>query len=86
VAADLSTGRDDHETVGILEDIVRGHVGRDARDVRLLHTEMGRVVSLNVPLGPATSLAEAHNQASELEDALRRRLPEIADVVVHTEP
>jgi divalent metal cation (Fe/Co/Zn/Cd) transporter len=31
-------------------------------------------------------LVDAHQLASELEEQLRRQLPEIADVVVHTEP
>jgi divalent metal cation (Fe/Co/Zn/Cd) transporter len=32
------------------------------------------------------TLAEAHALASEVEERIRERLPEIADVVVHTEP
>jgi divalent metal cation (Fe/Co/Zn/Cd) transporter len=49
-------------------------------------TETGSVVFMTVPVGPKASLAHAHQLASELEEELRQRLPEIADVVVHTEP
>jgi divalent metal cation (Fe/Co/Zn/Cd) transporter len=37
-------------------------------------------------VGATESLAHAHQVASELEEALRHRMPAIADVVVHTEP
>jgi divalent metal cation (Fe/Co/Zn/Cd) transporter len=35
---------------------------------------------------PDRPLAEAHARASEVEERLRRAQPQIADVVVHTEP
>jgi divalent metal cation (Fe/Co/Zn/Cd) transporter len=54
--------------------------------VRLLSTEAGRVVFLTLGVGSAASLVDAHRLASELEDQLRQQLPDIADVVVHTEP
>ncbi len=34
----------------------------------------------------AEALAEAHARASEPEERIRREQPEIADVIVHTEP
>ena len=37
-------------------------------------------------LDPASTLADAHARASEVEERMRRALPEIADVIVHTEP
>jgi cation diffusion facilitator family transporter len=60
--------------------------GIELRSVRLLSTEAGRVVFLTACVGPAASLVDAHRLAGELEDQLRRQLPDIADVVVHTEP
>jgi divalent metal cation (Fe/Co/Zn/Cd) transporter len=41
-------------------------------------------ITLRVPA--ERTLAEAHGLASEVEERIRERLPEIADVVVHTEP
>jgi divalent metal cation (Fe/Co/Zn/Cd) transporter len=86
IAAEPSAPRGDHRTVETIEALVREQTGKQARDVRWLPTEMGSVVFLTVPVGPSASLAEAHRVASELEEALRERLPEVADVVVHTEP
>jgi cation diffusion facilitator family transporter len=86
VAADPTASRDDHATVEAIEAIVRRHTDRDARDVRVLPTERGIVVFITVSVGRDSSLAHAHQLASELEEELRQHLPEIADVVVHTEP
>jgi divalent metal cation (Fe/Co/Zn/Cd) transporter len=39
-----------------------------------------------IQVGAAASLARAHQAASELEEGPRLQMPEITDVVVHTEP
>ena len=41
---------------------------------------------VTIQVGAAASLAFAHQAASEFEEGLRLQMPEIADVVVHTEP
>jgi cation diffusion facilitator family transporter len=66
--------------------IVRDTVGVTPDDVRFLETDEGVVAQLTLRLGSETALADAHAQASRIEEEIRRRLPEIADVVVHTEP
>jgi cation diffusion facilitator family transporter len=86
VASDLKAGADDRETVAAIGELVLQQTGQRARDVRVLPTPHGIVVFLDVPVGASASLTDAHRQASELEEALRRRLPKVADVVVHTEP
>lgn len=86
IAADPTAARDDGETVGMIELIVREQAGCEPHDLRLLPTEAGIVLFITVPLGGSASLSDAHRMASELEEALRQALPEIADVVVHTEP
>ncbi|MDX6728405.1 MAG: hypothetical protein QOK49_3210, partial [Baekduia sp.] len=86
VASDLQAGAEDRETVAAIRELVLEQTGRRARDVRVLPTPHGIVVFLDVPVGASASLTDAHRQASELEEALRRRLPKVADVVVHTEP
>jgi divalent metal cation (Fe/Co/Zn/Cd) transporter len=85
VAADPS-GQADRGTVETIRAIVRERTGQEARDVRVLPTERGIVVFITVSVGPQASLTHAHQIASELEEQLRQRLAEIADVVVHTEP
>jgi len=86
IAADPTAIRGARATVEMIQAIVRQSTGREAREVRVLPTETGSVVFMTVAMGSATPLADAHLLASQLEEALRQRLPEIADVVVHTEP
>jgi divalent metal cation (Fe/Co/Zn/Cd) transporter len=44
------------------------------------------VALVTLGLDPGTALADAHRRASEIEERIRRERPEIADVIVHTEP
>ena len=60
--------------------------GGPVRELRLLRTEKGVVAFITLGLDPATSLADAHAWASEVEERLRRARPDVADVIVHTEP
>jgi divalent metal cation (Fe/Co/Zn/Cd) transporter len=66
--------------------IVRDVVGAEPHEVRFLDTDEGLVAYLTLRLGSGRGLADAHARASEIEERIRGRLPEIADVVVHTEP
>jgi cation diffusion facilitator family transporter len=73
----------DTEVVGR---IVRERTGTAPRELRFLQTEDGLVAFLTLALDPASALADAHAQASEVEEDIRRALPQLADVSVHTEP
>jgi cation diffusion facilitator family transporter len=66
--------------------IVRDELGREPRELRFLHTDEGLVAFLTLGLDPDASLSEAHARASEIEQRVRSARPEIADVIVHTEP
>jgi cation diffusion facilitator family transporter len=66
--------------------IVREALGREPRELRFLQTDDGLVAFLTLGLDPSGSLADAHTRASEVEAQIRRERPEIADVIVHTEP
>jgi cation diffusion facilitator family transporter len=66
--------------------IVREVAGCEPHDLRFLETDEGLVAHLTLRLGAGRVLADAHARASEIEERIRLRLPEIADVVVHTEP
>jgi cation diffusion facilitator family transporter len=66
--------------------IVRDVTGADPQALRFLHTEEGLVAYLTLRLRPGTPLADAHADASRIEELIRRERPEISDVVVHTEP
>jgi len=70
----------------IAEELVRERTGRSAERARLLSTDAGPVLFLTLAGRKGESLADAHRLASELEDELRARVGELADVVIHTEP
>jgi cation diffusion facilitator family transporter len=66
--------------------VVRAETGELPDELRFLYTDEGIVAHLTLALDSQTALAEAHAIASRIEETLRRELPEIAEVVVHTEP
>ena len=70
----------------VVERIVREATGAEPRELRFLRTDEGLLAYLTLGLDPHTSLADAHARASEIEERIRRERPEIADVIVHTEP
>ena len=73
---------DPHE----VERIAREVAGASPRAVRVLRTPDGLVAFLTLGVDPESTLALAHERASEVERRLRAEHPEIADVIVHTEP
>jgi cation diffusion facilitator family transporter len=66
--------------------IVRDVTGAPPRDLRFLRTNEGLLAYLTLAIDPQTALADAHARASEIEERIRRARPDIADVIVHTEP
>jgi cation diffusion facilitator family transporter len=70
----------------VVERIVREETGAPPRELRFLHTDEGLVAFLTLGLDPHSALFEAHARASQIEERIRRERPEIADVIVHTEP
>jgi divalent metal cation (Fe/Co/Zn/Cd) transporter len=69
-----------------LADAVERAAGGPPRELRLLRTEQGVVAFVTLGLDPESTLAEAHEQASRVEERLRRARPDVAEVIVHTEP
>ena len=80
VAEDVGSERD-----AILR-IVGEATGAPPRELRFLRTDDGLVAFLTLGLDPDRPLAEAHAQASAIEERIRREHPGIAEVIVHTEP
>ena len=70
----------------VVRRIVRDATGTEPRELRFLHTTEGLVAFLTLGLDSDVALAEAHARASEIEERIRRERPQIADVIVHTEP
>jgi cation diffusion facilitator family transporter len=84
--AEPARGTTVERDAGFVQDIVREATGAEPRELRFLETDEGLVAFVTLGLDPATTLADAHRRASEVEELIRRERPEIADVIVHTEP
>jgi cation diffusion facilitator family transporter len=69
-----------------VEQIVLEATGVAPREVRFLRTDVGLVAFLTLGLDPHSRLDVAHAHASAIEERIRRERPDIADVIVHTEP
>jgi cation diffusion facilitator family transporter len=69
-----------------VERIVREATGAPPRELRFLRTDGGLVAFLTLGLDPQSRLDDAHMRASEIEERIRHARPDIADVIVHTEP
>ena len=81
-AAGTEVGREQAAISRIVEEAT----GSAPRELRFLQTEDGLVAFLTLGIQADAALADAHARASEVEERIRRAHPEIADVVVHTEP
>jgi cation diffusion facilitator family transporter len=87
--AEAGEGRrieDDSALRAVVIRVVRGLTGHEPRELRFVRTDDGLRAYLTLGLDAAAPLAEAHARASEIEEQIRRERPEIADVIVHTEP
>jgi cation diffusion facilitator family transporter len=82
----LSEGEEVAGDAPAVERIVRAATGSAPRELRFLQTDAGLVAFLTLGLDAGSTLDDAHTQASEIEARIREEAPEIADVVVHTEP
>ena len=84
LSARPATTSTDLDAIREIKRIVLEQTGKEPRGTRLLRTEAGRVIFLTLGVGAETSLVDAHQLGSELEEELRLKVPDIADVVVHT--
>ena len=79
-------GRDVTASESDVARLVRNAAGEEPRQIRVLNTDLGRVVFLTLGLHPGATLEEAHGRASAVEARVRAAVPDLADVIVHTEP
>jgi divalent metal cation (Fe/Co/Zn/Cd) transporter len=70
----------------VVRSIVREATGMEPRELRFLRTDGGLVALLTLGLEGTSRLDAAHARASQIEERIRRERPDIADVIVHTEP
>jgi cation diffusion facilitator family transporter len=83
---EASAAREVDADAAVVARIVLQETGRSPRALRFLRTETGLVAFLTLGLDGRTRLDEAHGQASRVEERIRAELPDVADVIVHTEP
>lgn len=67
-------------------ELVEQLTGKKPVDLRVIRASRGQVLFLTVAVDADLSLADAHALAGRIEEEIRRQQPQIADVVVHTEP
>jgi cation diffusion facilitator family transporter len=84
--AETAAGEEVEIDTAAIEAAVREEIGAAPRELRFVRTDEGIVVFLTLALGSDGSLADAHGRASAIEARVRKAVPAIADVVVHTEP
>jgi cation diffusion facilitator family transporter len=84
LSASPATTNTDLDAIREIKRTVHERTGKEPRGTRLLRTEAGRVIFLTLQVSTDTPLIGAHQLASELEEELRRQIPDIADVIVHT--
>jgi divalent metal cation (Fe/Co/Zn/Cd) transporter len=75
----------DPNAIREIKRIVLERTGTEPRGTTLFRTEAGRVIFLTLGVGAETSLVDAHQLGGELEEELHQQVPDIADVIVHTE-
>jgi len=76
----------DRALTGAVERLVCERTGGPPERVKLLSTDAGRVIFITICVPAGESLSDAHRLAGKLEEELRQGTPDIADVVIHTEP
>ncbi len=84
--AEAAAGEEIAVDAAAIEAVVVEETGAAPRELRFVRTDDGIVAFLTLALGGHESLADAHGRASAVEERVRRAVPAIADVVVHTEP
>ena len=84
--AEAATGAELELEADSIRRIVEQETGERPRRLRFLTTDAGVVAYLTLALAPSTALADAHERASRVEERIRSAHPEIAEVIVHTEP
>jgi cation diffusion facilitator family transporter len=74
----------DLEAIREIKRTVHERTGQEPRTTRMLRTEAGRIIFLTLEVSAGTSLVDAHQLGSEVEEELRQQIPDISDVIVHT--
>ena len=66
--------------------VLAGRHGLGAHGIRVYEEQGRRFVELHIEVRDSLTLEEAHRQADDFEEALRRAVPGLAEIVTHLEP
>jgi len=61
-------------------------LGLATHEVHISNGEQGKVLEMHVEVPPGQTLGDAHQHVTQLEDAVRRSLPDVDEVITHIEP
>jgi len=84
--ASTPTGDEVADAREAIAEVVERYTGQAPAGVQFRDAERGRVALIDVLLPADQPLPSAHRRAGDIEEAVRERRPELADVIVHTEP
>jgi cation diffusion facilitator family transporter len=84
---ELMEGSDDHGPYALVFEAVASVNGAgNPHRTRIRRLGASLVVDLDIEVAPRLSVAAAHKIAAQVELAIKARLPEVYDVIVHVEP
>jgi cation diffusion facilitator family transporter len=86
VVVNVIPAASDNEDVITQVRLLAARYGMGAHSLRLYDVLGSRTLELHVEVEDKLSLEEAHTQVTQFEDAVRRTLPDIAEIVTHIEP
>ncbi len=81
----LSSGEDGSRAARVAA-AIEGATGTAPISVELRLTDAGAVAYATIVLPEVLSVAEAHRRASQAEVAVHREVPEVLELILHTEP
>ena len=81
----VPSAADDEDTITQVR-LLAARYGLGAHSLRLYDVLGSRTLELHVEVKDTLSLEAAHSQATQFEEAARRNLPDITEIVTHIEP
>lgn len=84
--AESPSGAESVPVAAVIERLVREQTGAPPRRLDLRAGDGGLVALLTIEIEGRTTLEDAHRRSSALVHAIHAAAPELAEVVVHTEP
>jgi cation diffusion facilitator family transporter len=81
----IPSASDDEDTITQVR-LLAARYGLGAHSLRLYDVLGSRTLELHVEVKDTLKLEEAHALVTQFEDAVRRNLPDIAEIVTHIEP